>query len=185
MVEFAPVLTKKDFVRRYAAGEFGNAAPTWDNARDYLLSDYPGLVHVRNRKAGGPTWYDVPRNNFDLTWESVIRSGVSPDNLYISAMAPTNKTLLQGEVMQTHNGLYLHATTTPLPMRPALKESSFNRSGLLAKVMLETLLCPNSWSWLNTLIKRYPDHVIEFSTYSTCWGTIPGFNTVFWEVRKY
>lgn len=187
----SPVITKLDFVRRYALGEFGNAAPTWSTLEEYLEGGYPGLVHLRNRVAGGRTWYDLFGPNA-LRWawnQTTERHGVAPEQLYISAMAPTEKTILQGEVQQASGGrcgLELYYSTVRKPMRDALRERAATADGILADSLLRGALCPNSYEWLQELIKRYPAHVVEFSAYSTCWGTLyPRFNTVFWEVRSY
>lgn len=182
-----PVLTKHDFVRRYAKGEFGNASPTWDDIQDLGDSEYDGLVHIRNRVAGGPTWYNIPsfpdagEKWFDLTEDQ----GVDPASLYISAMAPTEKTLFQGEVIQGLKGLDLTYTTVAKPMRDALREQTNNAQGIRALTLLRHFLCSRSWDWMVYLLDAYLDHAIEFSTYSVNWGTLPGYNTVFWEVRLY
>lgn len=182
-----PVTTKKDFVRRYQLGEFGNRSPTYDNLRHFVSSNPPsGLYHIRNRIAGGPTFYDVPCEEVQERWDELtLEKDISPENLYISAMAPTAGTLIQGELMRGVGGLYLHYTNVRKPMRDALKEESHHATGLTVKILLETYLNVKSLEWMYALLDRYPDHVIEFSVYNQCWGTDPGFNTVFWEVRQY
>lgn len=184
-----PVLTKADFVRRYAAGEFGNAAPTWNTfeewyqAAPWRVLGYNQLYHIRNRIAGGLTWYNVRRACLPIQWvDSTALCG--EQNLYISAMAPTELTILQGEVQDGIWGLELTYTKIKKPMRDALAERTQHTRGLMATLLLASLMDDLSWQWLQTLLCRYPDHVIEFSTYAKCWGTIPGYNTVFWEVRK-
>ena len=57
--------------------------------------------------------------------------------------------------------------------------------GIMALALLRRYLCPNSYDWMMTLLDRYPDHIVEFNTYSVNWGVLPGFNTAFWEVRLY
>lgn len=190
-----PVLTKRDFVRRYAAGEFGNASPTWDTLSDWEKDWLPSYVvpvdlsqrfHIRNRIAGGATWYDLFMLDVPYVWHEVaLNSGLSKSQLYISEMAPTDKTLIQGEVMEAPQGLYLYYTQVKKPMRDALKQESKGVDGLLAFGLLKQYMCANSIDWLYHLLREYPEHVIEFSTFSTNWGTLPRFNTVFWEVRKY
>lgn len=189
-----PVKTKRDFVVRYSAGEFGNASPTWDGLTDWGKSEWPQyawtdnsqLFHIRNRIAGGPTYYDLPIEMVATNWHHLVcDKNVPADSLYISAMAPTSKTLFQGEVMQTPTGLALYYTTVAKPMREALKVSNASVSGIIAVSLLRNYLCPNSYDWMQILLDRYPGHVIEFSTYSTCWGTLPNFNTVYWEIRLY
>lgn len=189
-MDYLPVLSKLDFVKRYAKGEFGNAAPTWNTLDEFLASGYKGLVHLRNRVKGGPTWYNVPSDSVELCYSEAVGAGIDRSMIYFSAMAPTEKTVLQGEVMQTdinwnRCGLELYYTTVCKPMREALQEEAHRVSGIMASELLRLYLCPNSYEWLQVLLSRYPCHVIEFSTYSVKWGTLPNFNTVFWEVRSY
>ncbi len=183
-VDRLPVLTKRDFVKRYGEGEFGNASPTWGNLEEFLQSGYDGLVHIRNRLAGADTWYDVPTIRVSEVW-SEATSRFQPRQLYISAMAPTNKTLFQGEVQQGVNGLDLYYTTVPRPMREALAIWNRQVSGVVALMLLKHYLCQNSWEWLTYLLDAYPGHVVELSTYDVEWGTVSRYNTVFWEVRSY
>lgn len=184
-----PVLSKVDFVRRYKAGEFGNHSPTWDTV-DEWLEDRPWIkygekYHIRNRVAGGPTWYDVQYQSLPHIWNRVVAQGNRSELLYVSAMAPTEKTLIQGEVQEGIWGLDLFYTTVRKPMRDALQEKSFQVSGVIAVSLLHHYLNAQSYDWLLYLLEAYPDHVIEFSCYDICWGTVDGFNTVYWEVRKY
>lgn len=179
-----PVLTKIDFSLRYRKGEFGNAAPTWDTLHEFLDSGYQGLIHLRNRIAGGKTWYNVDSNDVDAAWFEAISSGLKPNQLYISAMAPTEKTLIQGEILSSvEGGFSLYYSTVKKPMRDALREQSATVKGSLVPRILEHYLDSRSLDWMYVLLERYPDHVVEFSVYSTKWGVLPGFNTVFWEVR--
>lgn len=181
----SPVRTKADFVRRYKAGEFGNRSPTWDDLGTYLASGYSGLVHIRNRIAGAETWYNVERAQTAVTWKQAVEK-YGPGNLYISAMAPHDKNLLQGEVQQTPNGLYLFSSrAVGLPMRDALKTFPEHDWRVVALEKLKFFLCPNSFDWLQYLLYAYPSHVVEFSTFTQKWGTLPNYNTTFWEVRLY
>jgi len=175
-----PVLSKKDFVRRYKAGEFGNASLTWDTIAEYLASDYQGLVHLRNRLKGGSTVYNQTR-------EQINGRCYGPgEDWYVSAMAPHDCNLLQGEVQQGVWGLELYCSpVVGAPMREALHECSFSLRGLSALQILQAKMNDTSWQWLQYLIEAYPQHVVEFSCFSRCWGTVPGFNTVYWEVRRY
>jgi hypothetical protein len=119
-------------------------------------------------------------------WTSLTDEGVDPSTLYVSEMAPTSKTLFQGEVMQGDRwGLELTYSTVVATMREALREQTRTANGVEALYLLVKYLDCNSFEWLFELFRRYPSHVVEFSTYSVEWGTLPGYNTVFWEVRKY
>ncbi len=180
-----PVLTKKDFVERYARGEFGNASPTWNSYVEWLAATLYDpcegrLFHVRNRTAGGQTFYNVPKALMKQTWESASKLS---DGWYISEMAPSDKTLFQGEVMRSPRYLELTYNTLPLPMREGMLRGMKHAHGIIASSLLKHFLCPNSYEWLWYLLDEYPNHIVEFSSYRCQWGTIPGYNTVFWEVR--
>lgn len=181
-----PVKSKKDFVQRYAEGEFGNRSPTWsveeflaNTEADYEDNGYD-LFHLRNRTAGGSTHYNL---NYREIRTAIER--IDPSGWYVSAMAPTNLTLFQGEVRDSPEGLELLWTTVRKPMRDALREESSTAYRIEALGRLRTFLDTRSLDWLSWLLWAYPGHVVEFSTYSRCWGVEPGYNTVFWEVRLY
>ena len=180
-----PVLSKMDFVRRYSDGEFGNASPTWDTLEEFLKSGYRGSVHIRNRVAGGPTWYNTKSICVEPRWKKLVDQGTDPSSLYLSAMAPHDKGLIQGEIQQTEQGLSLLWTHASIPMRDALAMFQKQAWRLEALALLKQNMCWRSYDWLNYLLDKYPFHVIEFSSFSVNWGTIPGFNTVWWEVRKF
>lgn len=185
---YAPVNSKQDFVRRYRQGEFGNCSPTWEGISEFIAANfgqYP-LIHLRNRVAGGFTLYNVPWERVrDKSREAVNKGAITWENLYYSAMAPTEKTVLQGEVMQTEKGLSLFYSCLPLPMREALLKDGRQVYGSKAVTTIQYYMNALDYDWLGVLFDRYPMHVVEFSTYSIEWGTLPGYRTVFWEVRNY
>jgi len=174
-----PVLTKQDFVHRYQMGEFGNHSPTWDSLQKFI--PYSGLVHLRNRVAGGETYYNLSYSQACIKWSSLPNQ----KDWYVSAMAPTELTLIQGEVCRQVGGLYLRYNDwVRRPMREALAQCQIHVVGLTAKLTLQHYLCSRSYDWLEYLLDTYQNHIIEFSAYGVDWGTVPGVNTVFWEVRK-
>jgi len=174
-----PVLSKRDFVRRYSAGEFGNAALTWDNVASYLSSSYQGLVHLRSRQKGESTLYNQSREQVNTRY---YKPG---EDWYVSGMCPHHRGTIQGEVQQGLWGLDLTWTTGKLPMRQALASHSNYSQWLKATNLLRCSMNDLSYRWLQWLFEAYPNHVVEFTCLNTCWGTVPGHNTIFWEVRKY
>jgi hypothetical protein len=190
---YRPVRTKLDFVDRYIAGEFGNRSPTWGTIDEWLEHEQPNpnegvLYHIRNRVAGGPTFYNVEGKDLPKKWKECVAKGARPSMLYISRMVPKEVEkglLIQGEVMQGVHGLDMFYSVLPRPMREALSLTGVRAAGSIASSLLQSRMDPGSWDWLNELLLRYPDHVVEFSTYRTPWGTIPNRNTVIWEVRRY
>lgn len=183
--DYPPVLTKKDFVERYLAGEFGNRAPSWATLDEFRAGDYRGKAHLRNRVAGGETYYNIEAADISALWEKQER----PELWYCSGMAPHDLNLLQGEVVQSHNqaGLDLYySDVIGKPMRDALAERSYQVHGVRSSLVLREYLDANSYDWLMELLQRYPYHVVEISVFSKPWGTLfPLFNTVVWEVRSY
>lgn len=182
----SPVDSKQDFVQRFLKNEFGNRGPTWDTYDEFRQSGYRGLIHIRNREAGAKTWYNVPAADVFYEMRQIIAHGEAiEEDLYFAAMAPTEKTLIQGEVMLDVGGLYLFYSTIAKPMRDALKERAESEWGISAILRLRHYLDPSSYDDMMELLGTYPDHVVEFSTYSCDWGTCPNRNTIFWEVRMY
>lgn len=181
---YPPVLSKLDFVRRYRQGEFGNGSPTWDTleAWDEGRTVFPenSLFNLRSRHRGGITLYNLCSDEVHRYYAQW-----SGDKPYISVMCPHDKTILQGEILQGSNGLGLYYTTDQRPMREALRSQSCSVEGLAAVMLLKKALNPKSYDWLQVLLDRYPGHVVEFTALSTEWGTLPGYNTLFWEVRDY
>lgn len=179
----SPVKSKSDFVRRYKRGEFGNRAPTWNNVGDFLdfyRYEWPPeeqLFHLRNREAGGSTLYNC-------SFETIKNAHLSSDrNWYVSAMAPDQHLTLQGEIKRGTLGLELRYSQVKLPMRDALKKEEHTVSGLRSKLLVASHMNPLSYDWLQELLDNYPNHIIEFASFSVEWGNLPGYNTVFWEVR--
>jgi hypothetical protein len=178
-------VAKSLFVDGYQAGRFGNRAPTWNTINELADSSYSGLVHIRNRVAGGPTWYDVPADKVARVYCEVTQQGLlRPADAYFSGMAPTALTTIQGEVRRSERGLDLTYSRVAKPMRQSLLEGSRSACGLIAQELLRYYMDAPSYDWLNELLTEYPESVVEFSCYGTRWGTL-GLNTVFWEVRNY
>ena len=180
-----PIRTKRQFVKAYQANRFGNRAPTWDSLYDFRREDYRGLVHIRNRVAGGPTYYDLPPEDVRRMWYKLLDKGVQGDSLYLSGMAPhIPHSTIQGEVRTSERHLDLTYTWVKKPMRDALREKTLYASGILANSLLRNAMDPSSYDWVQELLDLYPEHVIEFSCFSVYWGTIPNRNCVIWEVRQ-
>ena len=186
MSSIVPVLNKRDFVRRFNNMEFGNRMPSWNTFAEFSReATYKAgsLFHVRNRVTGGPTWYNVKRADVEKTYRNAIEL-TQADTFYFSQMAPTAKTLLQGEVMRTEKGLYLYCSFLPKTMREALATAAFEFRGLAAKEVMLQNMDAGSWDWINTLLDVYEDHVVEFSSYSVKCGVLHR-KLIVWECRKY
>jgi hypothetical protein len=180
-----PVQNKTDFVRRYLAGEFGNRSPNWDTYQEYWDSGYDGLACIRNRVAGSRTYYKIPRDEMPQLVNRLIRGGEKAENLYYSAMCPDEFTILQGEVYRSDTGLRLfYSQLASTPMKIALAKDGREARGLMALGLIRGSMNQRSSDWLDYLLNEYEDHVVEFTVLSKCWGTEPGYNTLFWECRR-
>jgi hypothetical protein len=183
-----PVRTKTDFVRRYEALEFGNCSPTWNTWEEWCEGtigvDPLTLYHIRNRVAGGMTWYNVPHYKMFEEYDAALTQ-YDPGQLYFSAMCPTPLTTIQGELMDEEGGLYLYYSDVKKPMRQSLVEGGREARRGTVNTLLRTFMNPRSYDWVQWLLAAYPGHVIEFTCLSRCWGRLPGYNTLFWEIRQY
>ncbi len=167
----------------YQRNLYGNRTPTWNRFNEYADSGYYGLVHIRNRVAGGPTWYDVPSDKVARVYTEVTRQGlIRPADAYFSGMAPTDRTTFQGEVRRCERGLDLVYSRVPKPMRQSLLEGTRLAEGIVAQELLRYYMDPTSYDWLGELLDNYSNAVVEFSCYSIPCGTL-NWNTLFWEVR--
>lgn len=186
-----PVTTKRNMVNRYQANEFGNHSPSWNTFEEFgawtnvrystatEAAMSPDKYHLRNRVAGGVTYYNLSAYQAFVLWAQQN----DKSQWYCSAMAP--KHLLNGEIMRTHEGLYLYYSTVQKPMRDSLKEGGREAKGVTVQFILKHYMNQRSYDWTMMLLDRYPDHVVEFTVVDRCWGTVPGYNTLWWEVRKY
>lgn len=180
-MHYPPVTSKQDFVRRYSRGEFGNHSPTWNTPVELEQSNYKGLVHLRCRRIGGGGAYNVGPECALHLWQDQP----DPSIFYCSGMAPHTKGTLQGEFGYVGGNFCLTYNTQQIPMRDGFKIETLHSSGILAWFLLQQHMCPNSFEWAKHLLTWYSGHIIEFSSFSVNWGTLPHHNTAFWEVRDY
>ena len=177
-----PVITKEDFVRRYAKHEFGNHTITWNTAEEALASSEPGPFHIRNRVAGGVTYYNIKRWDMPSAWKDALTR--QPASLwYVSEMSP-NCTIFQGEIAK---GLWFYDLTYSLvnaTMREALARQTLYAQGLKAKLLMEHYLDPGDWDWIQELLENYDSHIVEFSVYAMPCGTL-NRRCIIWETRLY
>lgn len=175
----ATISSKKQFYELYLAGHLGNKLRTFASPSELRDSRYYGTVTARSTSEHDKTClYRIP-------WKEAIHL---PKHFCFNEPAPDDQLLIQGEVMRTEAGLYLgYSTERYLPMRIALRKAKIAQ-GLKAKLILEHFLSPASYEELMGLLgllERYPDAVVEFSTYDKCLGNLPHRNTIIWEVRNY
>lgn len=190
--------TKPEFVRRYKAGEFGNRPRTWETLEEFVYwyrnqpvttdtlesgfvesSVLRPLIHLRNKRAGGSTHYNLTPDSAYAAWVHEQ----DETQWYASEMAPHHCNVIQGEVTLEQCGLFLtYNTERDITMREAMTRPSY-ATGLKARALLQRL-CLRGQEWLWHLLESYDRSVVEFSSFSTQYG-IEDMRTVFWEVRPY
>ena len=179
------VATKQQFYREFYKGSFGNHGPMWRTFDEYWQSGYSEPIAIRTLGIGTRCDYFIPRDAVADRMQSFLADGWKVDQLNFSAQIPEEDKLIQGEVMQTFEGLSLLYSRSLLPMRQALATEPQRAAGLKARFLLQSAMDAASFDWLFELFDRYPGHAVEFTTLRYPWGVIPGMNTVFWEVRDY
>ena len=181
------ISTKSQNYELYHSGFFGNKALTWNSYQEIIDSGWENSVCIRSAKGMQRTnvRYDVPLSEVRREIEALKQQGIQEENLVFNQSMPNDKLIIQGELMISTSGLYLHHSNIKKPMNLALAEKSHHSYGLEAKMLLDKNLFPSSLSDIQALLELFPDSIIEFSSYSIPVGNIPGRNTVIWEVRNY
>jgi len=183
------VTNKRDFARRYALGEFGNAAPTWPTIKEFFaahkdIENNPHLYSLRNRVANSQCMYNLTIREINEYTQN--RKNQDLSEFYVSEMAPHNIGIINGEICRTYRGLTLFYARGDRPMRLALKKG-VQVEGLQADLILRSKTDPSGYNWIKELLEEYPNHTVEFTSFSHPWGTLAsvGHCTVIWEVRLY
>lgn len=173
------ILDKKDFIRRYHNGEFGNRFRSWDNILDIIKesNDLPEYFSMRSKTVGGTKKYNIKSQ--DIMQESY------GDLYYYNESAPDHLLIFQGEIYRNTEHLHMHWSKSKKKMSHALKESPEKPLfGVALLVHLKYYMNNQDYEWLMYLLDTYEDHTIEFGVYSKNVGIL-GERTIIWEVRKY
>jgi len=186
------IISKSQNYALYLEGLLGNIALTWNTAEEILKSNWKGKICIRGMgiKRKQPR-YKVPLEKLNQTIKEMITEGIPKDTLKFNQSMPDNNLTIQGEIIRTHKGLSITYTHIKKPMNIALKEQELLAEGLKANLILKNFLWPASYNEIMNLLDFFskeiyqPSCVIEFSTYDTNIGNLPGRNTVIWEVRDY
>jgi hypothetical protein len=166
-------------------GFLGNRLRFWDSHQSLLKSDYTGTVSMRYKGTASNFYaYEVKIKDIQKMIYEWTQKGADKNLIIFNESAPDKKLLIQGEIMHGAHGYYLFYSTEKKKMREALKTGR-HAYGLAAVQLIKMHIDPQSFNDLLVLLELFPEHVVEFSTYSIDLGNIPGRNTVIWEVRKY
>ena len=179
--------SKREFYLLYENNLLGNKALTWNSYDEIVESEWKDCVCVRYRKNSerSKVKYNIPIDRLEHLISDLEKEGIYKKDLLFNQSMPDEKLTIQGELMQTENGFYILYTKVKKPMNIALRESEKSVWGLKAKLILERYLDASSYADIKEILEIFPDSVIEFSSYEINVGTLPGRNTIIWEVRNF
>jgi len=166
------------------AGLFGNTLRTWDTEEAYLASGYKGRTSLRCKQPGITFRHGLSHEEV-LVASRECFEGCEPKEFIFCESAPDWAVIIQGEVQRTWGGLTLTWSQAKSNNREAMRNGPAQSYGLKAKLLMMEFMDPASYEDVMELLELYQDHVVEFSTFSVSLGSIPGRNTVIWEVRNY
>ncbi len=180
------IVSKEIAYKIYNQGLLFNRLNVWNSVKELLNSGYKGTVSIRYKggsRGSGFYAYSVPVSEVRKVVEEWKSKGALEERIVFNESAPDEYLTIQGEI--TYNPqLELFYSTEKKKMNEALK-NGISASGLKARIMLKHYMDPMSYADTMALLEMFPEHVIEFSTYSINLGIIPHRNTIIWEIRKY
>jgi hypothetical protein len=171
-----PIRNKTTMFRLLRAGAFGNTMRTWDDPESFRASGYTGSTSLRGLRPGLPFLHAMSPEEALARWTA--------DYLFAEA-APDERVVMHGEIMHGCNGIVLSYSRVRANQREAFRQERIERCGSVALHLLRLWADPSSAEDILALLDLYPDHVVEFTVYDRCLGTVPGRNTITWEVRAY
>ena len=182
------ITTKRDNTELLTKGYFGNYPGIWYSVKDVLANCQNETVVIRNFRAESLFQrYNVPLKAVQELINSWMNEpGFRLDNIYFNEDIKSDHIILNAEIVELGEGMYLTYSTMHEKMRTALKlDSHFLFSDLQIRLFLRGIMDISSYNDLFYLLDNYPEHTIEFSCWEHQVGIIPGRNTIIWEVRKY
>lgn len=206
------IKTKREFLDLYQSDKLGNKIRSWPTLKALEASDYKGRVTIRSRQRSWKTLYNISIG--EAHYQVVYNGGndyyfneSAPDDrlilqgeywndhtrylMYSRASLPMKDALAlplgQHDLTPYFTEAYKRGWVEKdwLKCCPNGGQERFQAEGLRAEMLLKASMNTNSWEDFQILRDEYPGHIIEFSCYDCELGSIPGRNTLVWEVRKY
>jgi hypothetical protein len=176
------ILNKKQFYDLYLSDQLGNHLRNWPTYEEFASSGYKNRISIRSFNDQNKfCFYYIKKKDIIKT---IKENKLKMEECVFNESAPDEKLILQGELTRDINGLFFAYSEEKKPMREVIPIFKIIR-GLSCKLLLESILLPNSYSDLMLILDKYPDHVIELGVYDVCLGIFKNQNIIFWEVRKY
>lgn len=174
------IRTKAMMFQLHIAGVLGNRLRTWPTVQEALDTDvhWFGLREL-NAKGGGGRWVKCDRAALPCIAEHWRRAGRT---FNVGEAAPDDLCTFHGEIRHGDRGWEGTAAVHPkCPMRL----STLRPMGAAVRLYARQFMDASSLEDLDAVFERYPDAVVEFSTYAINVGIWPNRNTIIWEVRNY
>lgn len=184
------IKTKTKMYQLLRQGEFGNIFKNYTSVKEVMNSDLKQIsVRYSDRSKSGTTFFEVTtKDKLREVIQKFVRRGADPAKICFNNgdFSLQDKIVIQGELCNIDGMLELaFSTRAGITLREAVNRGLKRTNGLAVKLMLQHYMWPSDYDWIFELLDQYPDHVIEFSTFSIPVGTIRNRCTVIWEVRKY
>lgn len=181
------ISNKTQSMRLFTNGCFGNKLKIWHSFEE-LKNNPPSqnVVVMRYKGLGnGFCQYDVNIKDVEKVMKNWMSKGAERNKIFFNETADDTKLLIQGEIMELPEGLYMIYSTLKEKMRTAIAKDPHHCIGLKVKMMLQYYLFPSSYEDLMILLEEYPNHAVEFSAWNMCVGDNQNRNAIVWEVRDY
>lgn len=178
-----PITSKRVMYEMLGRGDFGNTLVQYAGVAEWVADGGPSLPWwgVRTKTPGGPCRLNCPAQEVAATAASF-----APHQINISVMiSSVGQVTFLGELYDAPGGAVLTGREWPPQVhdwRPEMRTPT-TWTGAAVPLMLRRHLNPSSHEDLAALREAYPGHVYEFSCMDVCYGTVPGRNTIMWEVR--
>lgn len=182
------ILSKHCYYKLSESGILGNTPKSWRNLQELKQSGFHGKVHIR---------YMVPQSLFikenvqEKDLEKAVKDleklGADRRYMKFSESLDDNDIVLSGIISRSEEYYDLYFTHEKISLRKAegVKGLMQFATGLFAHGMLRAFLCWSSYEDLQSIFDLFPDSIVEFTVYKRDVGTLPGRNTIFWEVRNF
>lgn len=180
------IKSKKECYTLYESGFFGNKPLTWNSYEEIISKGYEGEVTIRSKRGivRSNTQYNVHIKEIPKKIKQLGEKGILEKNLTFNESMPDENISIQGEIMRSPSGLYLHYSTLKEPMNLALKKQPRNAKGLTAKLLLQNKMSPSSYIMIEEFLEMFPEDIIEFSSWKKNVGTEKK-DIIIWEIRNY
>lgn len=184
-----PITSKSRMYPLLASGAFGNTIPQYFTVAAWRASgdsERHPTWGVRTLTPGGPCRLYCPAAEVEATVAD-YEAGGHPVNISLMIDSVVGVTLY-ADVYDSDRGLAVYCVEHPgkgASWREAMPRRGVQLYGLAARRVLQRHLNPSSLADLEAVLEQWPGHVVELSACDRCIGTIPGRNSVIWEVRLY